>query len=71
LAEPSQVQTGEVPREGEWWRQGGLELGRREVQETASRPLGEGSMDSFPDRTVKSGAMQIGDLANVEMALGR
>jgi hypothetical protein len=71
LTEPSQVETGEVARKAECRRQAGLEIGRCEVQETACRAPGEGCMHSFPDRTVQSGTIQVGDLSNVEMALGR
>jgi hypothetical protein len=35
------------------------------------RAAGEGSMHSFPDRAVQSAASRVGDLADVEMALGR
>jgi hypothetical protein len=71
LTEPGQIQTGEVARIGEWRRQAGLKLGRREVQETTRRTFVESSMDSFPGWTIHGSAIRAGDLANVEMALWR
>ncbi len=71
LTEPGQIQTGEVARIGERRRQAGLELGRRQVQETMGRAQVERSMDSFPGRAIHGSAVRAGDLANVEMALGR
>ncbi len=59
LTEPGQIQPGEVARIGERRRQAGLELGRREVQETTRRAVGESSMDSFPGRTIDGGAIRL------------
>ena len=71
LTEPRQIQTGEVACIGKWRRQAGLKFGRREVQKTVGRAIGEGSMNSFPGRTVYGGAIRTGGLASVEMALRR
>ena len=71
LTEPGQIQAGEVARIDERRRQAGLKLGRREVQKTTGRAVGESRMDSFPGRTVQRGAIRTGGLANVEMALWR
>ncbi len=48
LTEPGQIKTGEVACIGEWRRQAGLKLGRRQVQETAGRAFAESGLDSFP-----------------------
>ncbi len=71
LAEPGQIQTGEIARIGERRRQAGLELGRRQVQETTRRTFVESDMDSLPGGTIHARAIRSGDFANVEMALWR
>ncbi len=71
LTKAGQIQAGEVARIDETRRQAGLKLGRREVEKTTGRAVGESRIDSFPGRTVQRGTIRSGDLTNVEMALWR
>ena len=71
LAETRQVKPREIACEAERRGQARLQLGRRQMQESAGRALLEGGGDTFPDRAVQPGAGGLGRLAHMEMALRR